>query len=134
MNRISILAALAVCVSAPIPAYASSYQICHQDFALCAASPATLTGKMITVNVQGGGTAQFAGQPFTLLQQAIDAMADDHVAARRFDVEVGGACGGSDDDFCGHVRRSVSGAARWPRLDGVVPRADSEQQCHLAEL
>ena len=60
MNRIAILAALAVCVSAPAPAHASSYQICHQDFALCAASPATLTGKMITVNVQGGGTAQFA--------------------------------------------------------------------------
>ena len=40
------------------------------------------------------GAAQFAGQPLTLLQQAIDAMANDHVAARRFDVEVGGACGG----------------------------------------
>jgi len=37
MNRIAILAALAVCVSAPAPAHASSYQICHQDFALCAA-------------------------------------------------------------------------------------------------
>ena len=43
-----------------MPAQASSYKICHQDFALCAASPATLTGKQITVNVQSGGTAQFA--------------------------------------------------------------------------
>jgi len=58
MNRIAILAAGLVAMSAP--AHARNYKICHQEFALCAASPATLTGKKITVNVEGGGTAQFA--------------------------------------------------------------------------
>jgi len=57
MNRIAIFAALALALSAP--AYARNYQICHQEFALCAASSSTPTGKMITVNVESGGTAQF---------------------------------------------------------------------------
>jgi hypothetical protein len=57
MKQIAILAAGLLAISAP--AHARSYQICHQKFALCAASPSTPTGKMITVNVEGGGTAQF---------------------------------------------------------------------------
>ena len=36
------------------------YQVCKGDqYALCAASTCTPTGNMITVNVSGGGTAQF---------------------------------------------------------------------------
>jgi hypothetical protein len=57
MNRIALLAAGLAAIAAP--AHAHSYQICHQQFALCAASSSTPTGKMITVNVQGGGTAQY---------------------------------------------------------------------------
>ena len=35
------------------------YQICKGQYALCAASTCTPTGNMISVNVAGGGTAQF---------------------------------------------------------------------------
>jgi hypothetical protein len=35
------------------------YQICNGSYALCAASTCTPDGNMITVNVAGGGTAQF---------------------------------------------------------------------------
>jgi hypothetical protein len=35
------------------------YQICTGQYALCAASTCTPNGQMITVNVAGGGTAQF---------------------------------------------------------------------------
>ena len=36
-----------------------SFKICHGYYALCAASTCTRTGKTITVNVAGGGTARY---------------------------------------------------------------------------
>src|ERR1700747_3230293 len=39
------------------PAMASNYQICTDEFALCAASPATPTGKTIMVNSANGRVA-----------------------------------------------------------------------------
>lgn len=57
MKHIALLTAGLIAISAP--AQARSYKICVQEFALCAASPTTPTNKQISVNVSGGGTAQF---------------------------------------------------------------------------
>ncbi len=71
MKRIVVvLSFLALAVLSANGAYAQSdpsqlaniifgYQICKGQYALCAASTCTPTGNMITVNVTGGGTAQF---------------------------------------------------------------------------
>ena len=55
MKLIVAVAILALPVA--LPAHANdAVMFCHQEFAMCAASPAKPTGKLIAVNVSGGKT------------------------------------------------------------------------------
>ena len=51
-KKIALLTAAALVLGsvASVPAFAGSISICHNEYALCAASPTTPTGKMMTVN------------------------------------------------------------------------------------
>jgi hypothetical protein len=52
------------------------FRICGGYYALCAASTCKPTGKMITVNVDGGGTAQYPEAECTCPIESGDAVAD----------------------------------------------------------
>ncbi len=53
-----------------------SFKICHGYYALCAASTCTRTGKTITVNVAGGGTARYPEVECNCPIESGDAIAD----------------------------------------------------------
>jgi hypothetical protein len=57
-------------------AHEHEFRICGGYYALCAASTCTPTGKMITVNVSGGGTAQYPEAECTCPIESGEAVAD----------------------------------------------------------
>jgi hypothetical protein len=72
----AMILAGAVTVGSALAAEEHDFRICSGYYALCAASTCSPTGKTITVNVSGGGTARFPEAECTCPVEAGDAIAD----------------------------------------------------------